>query len=394
MSRANPGFVSAKSAVLLFLFALALIAPDASAKPPANDLSAIPFPIRMVSAGTEMWALIDYNEAEVFNEGVRTHEKDRIRRDHDTSRSVKWQFSARYETFHFDGKNFSGLWRSPHFQDKYFNEFIRVDATLDDGGKAVRTMRLQKVRFDTTVNDDPLNRGYSVITLRFENLPGKATLGNQSIVYRFVPGVSKVFIEQAYGDQKKTSYQSKTDIKWKGLQVDDRPNPVTGKVPQANASIEFVSWGKSGPPAPAPALHVDTRKEITVKGNWKGLPEVIAWLSARPGLRIIDHTKKVADAVAQESELARSGLTDTAAGAAGKKESSPFVLEVVSSATDPKDLSAKATFTSYGKAVQLTMNLDYKNFVQFGDDALKDWSRDQTQAFQQEITDALIKAGL
>lgn len=364
---------------------------DTAAEAATLDNPGIPFPIRSITAGLEIWALLDFVEAEIFDEGVMAEEKDRIARSHEPARSEKWQFSATVEDFHYDGTHFSGVWRSAPFQDNYFIEYINFQGDMDQAGKMIRSLRLIKTRFDRTSLVEPLNRGASVIAVRFENLPGKPSLGNRSVVYSYVPGTSKVFIESAWGRHLATNYHSKVRTEWTGYKIDEGPNPVTGQKRDVFANVEFISWGRQTPPtrSPGPAI-----KTITVKGDWNGLPEIIAWLSERKGVAIIDHTSRVRKAVKTERDLADSGLTSDEPMAAEEKESTPWVLEANFSGPDPDDLSANATVVGPGLEAAMKLTLDHGLISDLGEKPAAEWTSQQTAAFRHEIIVALKKAGL
>lgn len=129
-------------------------------------------------------------------------------------------------------------------------------------------------------------------------------------------------------------------------------------------------------------------------GNWKELPEVIAWLSSRLGVQIIDDTSDVQYAIGRERELAESGLTSTGKIDAKSGKSTVWVLEVISTGATPEDMSAKATMKGPVGDMEMKLDLDFDRFQQFGDETMKEWISNQTGAFHLQIISALKQAGL
>ncbi|GEM_PF-4704433 len=340
--------------------------------------------VRGLNAGAELMAIIDFVEVITYNEGVMENPADQVQTRHEPARSEKWKFGDQFERFSFDGRKFAGLWRSARFQDEYFVEFIHVEGEVAPGCRSVAWMTLTKTRFDRTSLEPPVNRGYTVLSLRFQDLQYNPGFGN-SVTFRFVPGTSKVTINAARAEFLETSYHAETKTTWKGLKVDNGKNPVSGIPYQVFAEVTFDMWPPPGPPKPATAGAQE--QTVTLVGDWVGFPEFIGVLSAWPGVKVVDRTTRERVAVDPEkdpADLPRADLT----------EYKGIVLEAISIGRDPRDISARVRIVNGDMENELWLKLDYGLFGQFGEEAVSDWLRLQGESFRNELMEALKNAGL
>lgn len=354
--------------------------------------------VRTLEAGTEMWATLDHLEVQTFNEGVMEKPEDRIRRTHEPARQEKWQFGQQFEEFTYDGRRFTGRWRSTDFQAEYFTEYVLVEGELAPDGASVKTMTLTRLRFERPSAEPPEQRGFVKIVLRFENLLHNTGLGN-SVTYRFVPGRSRVVIESAVGDFLSTESHSQTRTTWKGLAPFTGPNEVTGQPRGIFASVTFETWGRQAPPPPEPRKG---SKTVRVTGDSKLAAEVIAWLAKRPGVRIADGTARVDAAIRQERALAAAGLLEEGTGPGARAPEMAFdaVLDMTSIGTDPRDISTRVTLRPYDadseSFVEAEMNFDLEmdRYLKLGDAAFGDWVRLRRDQFVGQLFRMLEQQGL
>lgn len=386
------------SGTLVFLVASV----DVVAAPPdkAPDLSVPPGGL---AAGLEVMAIVDFLEVESFNEGVMENPSDQVRRTHEPARSEKWKFGETFERFSFSGRVFSGLWRSASFQDQYFIEFIRVEGELAPDYRTVSRMKLTRTRFDRTSLEPPVNRGYTVVSLRFENLQYHPGLGN-SFTFRFVPGKSRVFIDSARASFVETRYHSEVRIRWNGIRIDEGKNPVSGIPYVVFADVSFQKGAK-----PVPRTGEGRQPQtVTVVGDWPGNVDLMKWLSGR-GVKVIDRTCAMKVEAAEgdetlpsdEGDAAASGLQESPAVESGLElpredltKYQGIVVEVIRTGSEKADLSARARILSGNVENELWLNLDYGRFKQFEDDELADWVRLQVESFNLDLHQMLIGLGL
>lgn len=354
--------------------------------------------VRMLEAGTEMWATLDYLEVQTFNEGVMEKPEDRVRRTHDPARQEQWQVGQQFEEFTYDGRRFTGRWRSADFQAEYFTEYVLVEGELAPDGASVKTMTLTKLRFERPSAEPPEQRGFVKIVLRFENLLHNPGLGN-SVTYRFVPGRSRVAIESAVGDFLSTEYHAQTRTTWKGLAPFTGPNEVTGRPREIFASVTFEPWGRQAPPPPEPRK---APKTVRVTGDSKMTAEVIAWLAKRPGVQVSDGTARADAAIRQERALAAAGLLEEGTGPSAKAPEMAFdaVLDMTSIGTDPRDISTRVTLhpcdadSESFVDQELVFDLEMDRYLKLGDAAFGDWVRLRRDQFVAQLFRMLEQAGL
>lgn len=355
--------------------------------------------VRMLEAGTEIWATLDYLEVQTFNEGVMEKPEDQVRRTHELARQEKWQFGQQFEEFTYDGKRFTGRWRSADFQAEYFTEYVLVEGELAPDGASVKAMTLTRLRFERPSAEPPEQRGFVKIVLRFENLLHNPGLGN-SVTYRFVPGRSRVAIESAVGDFLSTEYHAQTRTTWKGLALFTGPNEVTGQPRGIFASVTFETWGRQLPP-PSPEAR-KAPKTVRVTGDSKLAAEVIAWLAKRPGVRIADGTARTDAAIRQERALAEAGLLEEGTGPGARAPEIAFdaVLDMTSIGSDPRDISTRVTLrpndVDSESFVEMEMNFDLEmdRYLKLGDAAFGDWVRLRRDQFVAQLFRMLEQQGL
>lgn len=366
-------------------------APSPLPKDPGNVIG--------LEAGTEVWASLDYLEVQTFNEGVMERPEDRVRRTHEPARLEAWKFGERFPTFTWDGRRFTGRWRSAAFQAEYFTEYVLVEGEMAPGGTSVARMVLTKIRYETPSTTPPEHRGFTKIVLRFENLEHLPGLGD-TVTFRFVPGRSRVTIEKAVGNFLRTEYHSRTVTTWRGLGPFVGRNEVTGQNREVYATVAFTVRRRSAPSVQPTAR--DRPLTVAVRGDSKLVAEGIAWLSRRRGVRVLDQTARSAEAVRRERALAEAGLLAEGTGPSAQAPATDpdvVVLEMTSTGRDPRDPSTRAVLQKRdvaGETMQseVAFDLEMERYQTLGDEEFGDWVRLRTADFLADLAALLEAAGL
>jgi hypothetical protein len=253
-------------------------------------------------------------------------------------------------------------------------------------------MVLTKTRFDRPSIEPPESRGYSVISLRFENLRYLPGLGS-TVTYRFEPDKGKVTIIKALGSYLSTEYHSQTVTKWKGLRPDTGKNEVTGQPLQIFANVEFETWGRMKPPAP-PAAPGPEWQTVTVRGDWPGLLPVIKWLKDRSKVSVIDKTTIDEGAARQPISQGAPDSAATKPDAGDPASDKGIVVDITRTGTDPADMSARAWLRLPAGEQELFLNLEWDRFGKFDPDVHEKWFLLNSAKFRKQIIEILKAVGI